>query len=71
MSEKSTKNIIPNWQDPKWIELVNRDAKRSFGGGEMTPFSPPEVRNPSEINFSPVDEAKIIGEARINKKLTK
>ncbi len=66
------KIVIREIDDPVWKEKVRRDAiGGSFGGGEMPPFSPPQVRNPSEVNFTPVEEARIIGEARIDKKLTK
>ena len=71
MSEEKNENRIPNWQDPNWMKLVNEDARKSFGGGSGITCSLPEVRNPGEVNMTPVEEAKIIGEARRNKELTK
>lgn len=71
MSEEK-KIIIREIDDPAWKEKVRREAiGGSFGGGEMPPFSPPQVRNPSVVNITSVEEAKIIGEARRNKKITK
>lgn len=62
---------IKEMDTPEWKRKVQLEAIGAVVGGEMTPFSPPELRNPGPVNLTSVDEALIVGEARRKTKITR